>query len=45
MRVLLIEDDLRLQETLTTHLRAAGYAVDFSADGIEGLYLGGRVSD
>ncbi len=40
MRVLLIEDDARLQETLTTHLRAAGFAVDASSDGIEGLYLG-----
>jgi two-component system response regulator PhoP len=40
MRVLLIEDDLRLQETLSTHLRAEGYAVDVSTDGIEGLYLG-----
>ena len=40
MRVLLIEDDLRLQETLSTHLREAGYAVDVSTDGIEGLYLG-----
>ncbi len=40
MRVLLIEDDARLQETLSKSLRAAGYAVDVSADGIEGLYLG-----
>jgi two-component system response regulator PhoP len=40
MRILLIEDDPRLQETLSEHLREAGYAVDVSADGIEGLYLG-----
>jgi len=40
MRVLLVEDDPRLQETLGSYLRAAGYAVDLSADGIEGLYLG-----
>jgi len=40
MRVLLIEDDRRLLETLSNHLREAGYAVDESADGIEGLYLG-----
>jgi len=40
MRVLLVEDDPRLQETLSSHLRAAGYAVDVSADGVEGLYLG-----
>ncbi len=40
MRVLLIEDDKRLLEALTSNLRAAGYAVDASTDGIEGLYLG-----
>ncbi len=40
MRVLLIEDDKRLLEALTSNLRAAGYAVDASSDGIEGLYLG-----
>lgn len=40
MRVLIVEDDPRLQETLSEHLRAAGYAVDVSSDGIEGLYLG-----
>jgi two-component system response regulator PhoP len=40
MRVLIVEDDPRLQETLGTHLREAGYAVDLSADGIEGLYYG-----
>lgn len=40
MRVLLIEDDPRLLDALSTHLRDAGYAVDVSADGIEGLYLG-----
>ena len=40
MRILLIEDDQRLQDSLTSHLREAGFAVDASADGIEGLYLG-----
>lgn len=40
MRVLLVEDDIRLQESLTAELRDAGYAVDVSGDGIEGLYLG-----
>ena len=40
MRVLLIEDDQRLLDSLATHLREAGYAVDASTDGIEGLYLG-----
>jgi two-component system response regulator PhoP len=40
MRVLLIEDDQRLLDTLASQLREAGYAVDVSGDGIEGLYLG-----
>jgi two-component system response regulator PhoP len=40
MRVLLIEDDPRLVETLGAQLRQAGYAVDVSTDGIEGLYVG-----
>jgi two-component system response regulator PhoP len=40
MRVLLVEDDPRLQETLSTKLRESGYVVDVSSDGIEGLYLG-----
>jgi two-component system response regulator PhoP len=40
MRVLVVEDDPRLLETLTRQLRKAGFAVDASADGREGLYLG-----
>ena len=40
MRVLLIEDDPGLVETLSSHLREAGFAIDVSTDGIEGLYLG-----
>jgi len=40
MRVLLIEDDQRLVESLGSHLRAAGYAVDVSTDGIDGLFIG-----
>jgi len=40
MRVLLIEDDTRLVESLAAHLRDAGFAVDVSNDGVEGLYLG-----
>jgi two-component system response regulator PhoP len=38
--VLLIEDDTRLAETLGRHLREAGFAVDLSADGVDGLFLG-----
>ena len=40
MRVLLIEDDPRLVESLGAQLREAGYALDVSTDGIEGLYVG-----
>ena len=38
--MLLIEDDARLVEALGRQLRDAGFAVDVSADGREGLYLG-----
>jgi len=40
MRLLLVEDDTRLQDTLAATLRDAGYAVDVSGDGVEGLYYG-----
>ena len=40
MRILLIEDDTRLVESLGSNLREAGYALDVSTDGVEGLYLG-----
>lgn len=40
MRVLLIEDDTRLADKLGKVLRDAGYAVDLSADGVDGLFLG-----
>lgn len=40
MRVLLLEDDTPLRETLTARLKREGYAVDAAADGEEGLYLG-----
>ena len=40
MRILLIEDDERLVESLGEHLREAGYALDVSHDGVEGLYVG-----
>jgi DNA-binding response OmpR family regulator len=38
MRVLLIEDSERLQRSVATGLRKAGYAVDVSGDGNEGLW-------
>ena len=40
MRILLVEDDVRLQDSLAESLRSSGYAVDVSGDGIEGLYYG-----
>ena len=40
MRVLLVEDEDRLRETLVARLKREGYAVDAAPDGEEGLYLG-----
>lgn len=40
MRVLVVEDELRLREDLAGRLRQEGYVVDQAADGDEGLYLG-----
>ncbi len=40
MRILLIEDDVRLVESLSEQLRKEGFAVDVSTDGVEGLYVG-----
>jgi DNA-binding response OmpR family regulator len=39
MRILLIEDSERLQRSVGTGLRKAGYAVDVTGDGEEGLWL------
>jgi two-component system OmpR family response regulator len=39
MRILLVEDDLKIASFIITGLRAAGYAVDHAADGEEGLRL------
>jgi DNA-binding response OmpR family regulator len=39
MRVLLVEDSPRLQNSVGVALRKSGYAVDVSGDGSEGLYL------
>jgi len=40
MRILLVEDDNGLQTSLAEVLREAGYAVDVTGDGIEGLFFG-----
>lgn len=40
MRILLVEDDNRLQNSLADILRSAGYAIDVTGDGIEGLFFG-----
>jgi DNA-binding response OmpR family regulator len=39
MRLLLIEDSRRLQRSIGTGLRRAGYAVDIASDGQEGLAM------
>ena len=38
MRILVVEDETALRESLKHDLSAAGYAVDVAADGEEGLY-------
>lgn len=40
MRILIVEDDVRLQDSVAQLLRDAGYVVDVSSDGIEGLWYG-----
>ena len=39
MRILLIEDDVTLRESLAQQLTEAGFAVEQAADGKEGLYF------
>ena len=40
MRILVVEDETALRESLKRDLTAAGHAVDAAADGEEGLYAG-----
>ncbi len=42
MRVLVVEDELRLAEALARGLQAEGFAVDLAHDGAEGLHLAGE---
>lgn len=44
MKILLVEDDPALSRFLKTGLEAAGYAVDFAADGAHGEFLGATES-
>ena len=43
MRILLVEDEAPLRETLAARLKRDGYAVDSAGDGEEGLYMGREV--
>jgi DNA-binding response OmpR family regulator len=43
MRLLLVEDDTLLAQQLCADLKRAGYAVDHSADGIDGEFMGDEV--
>lgn len=43
MRILLVEDEAPLRETLAARLRREGFAVDVASDGEEGLYHGREV--
>ncbi|MBI5358881.1 response regulator transcription factor [Candidatus Amesbacteria bacterium] len=40
MRILIVEDELRLAQVIKKGLEEDGFAVDFASDGDEGLYLG-----
>lgn len=40
MRILLVEDEAALRETLAARLKREGFAVDMAADGEDGLFLG-----
>ena len=43
MRILLVEDEAPLRETLSARLKREGFAVDAASDGEEGLYMGREV--
>ncbi len=40
MRLLIVEDEVKLNEQLCTYLKSEGYVTDSAFDGQEGLYLG-----
>ena len=39
MRLLLVEDDIKIAQFVVNGLREAGFAVDHAADGEDGLHL------
>ena len=43
MRILLVEDEAPLRETLAARLKREGFAVDAASDGEEGRYMGREV--
>ena len=43
MRILLVEDEAPLRETLAARLKRDGFAGDAAQDGEEGIYLGREV--
>jgi two-component system response regulator PhoP len=43
MRILIIEDEAPLRETLAARLQREGFAVDTAADGEEGLFMGKEI--
>ena len=43
MRILLVEDEAPLRETLAARLKREGYAVDTACDGEEAMFLGKEV--
>ncbi|MHB1284326.1 MAG: response regulator, partial [Metallibacterium scheffleri] len=43
MRILLVEDEAPLRETLAARLKRDGYAVDMAVDGEDGLFQGREV--
>ncbi|KXB12637.1 two-component system response regulator [Xylella fastidiosa] len=43
MRILLVEDEAPLRETLAARLKREGFAVDAAQDGEEGIYMGREV--
>ena len=42
MRLLIVEDEKRLADTLRQLLHRQGYTADVSYDGVSGLWLNGR---